>query len=56
MQPVSKYHQDSSNINEVCGQAVERVIKFGMMRESMDNLSVVMISFKNFSKHLEVLG
>jgi len=27
-----------------------------MMKESLDNLSVIMIAFKNFAKYIEKLG
>ena len=36
------------NINEVCGESVDRLLKTAMFKESLDNLSVVMICFKNF--------
>ena len=36
------------NINEVCGESVDRLMKTVMYKESLDNLSVVMICFKNF--------
>eukprot|EP00347_Sterkiella_histriomuscorum_P023809 403333314 len=41
------------NINEISGQCVERVLKAGMVKESLDNLSVVMIAFKNFTKFVD---
>ena len=41
------------NLNEVCGQSIERIMKAAMLRESLDNLSVVMIAFKNFARTIE---
>ena len=35
------------------GEAVDKVMSLAMELESMDNLSVVIISFKNFTKFLE---
>jgi hypothetical protein len=44
---------EDCNINDICGQSVERILKAAMAKESLDNLSVVMIAFKNFTKMFE---
>lgn len=36
------------SINNICGDCVDKVLKTAMQRESLDNLSVVMIAFQNF--------
>ena len=38
---------------QVCGEAVDKVMGSAMECESMDNLSVVIITFKNFTRYLE---
>ena len=43
-------------MNEVCGYSAERVIRACMIKESLDNLSVIIIAFKNFSKYIEKLA
>jgi hypothetical protein len=44
------------NINDLSGQVVERVLKASMIRESLDNVSAVMITFKNFSRIVDGLA
>jgi dihydroxyacid dehydratase/phosphogluconate dehydratase len=46
----------TGNVNEICGDIAERVIKASMIKESLDNLSVVVIAFKNFAKYIERLS
>ena len=41
------------HIASTCGEAVDRVLMAAMERESMDNLSVVLITFPNFTQFLE---
>ena len=36
-----------------CGEAVDKVMMTAMEKESMDNLSVVIITFPNFTRFLE---
>lgn len=43
-------------VNEVCGNSAERIIRASMLKESVDNLSVIMIAFKNFAKYIEKLS
>jgi protein phosphatase PTC2/3 len=44
------------SVNEICGSSAERIIRASMIKESVDNLSVVMIGFKNFAKQIERLA
>ena len=42
--------------SEVCGYSAERLIRACMINESLDNLSVIIIAFKNFAKYIEKLA
>jgi serine/threonine protein phosphatase PrpC len=44
------------SVSDICGFGAERVMRQSMLRESSDNLSVIVIAFKNFAKHIEKLG
>lgn len=52
---VSQRHNQSTfeHVAQVCGESVDKVMSAAMDRESMDNLSVVIMSYKNFSRFLE---
>jgi len=41
------------HITRCCGNAVDKVMIEAMEKESMDNLSVVILSFPNFTRFLE---
>jgi len=41
------------HVAQVCGEGVDKVMQVAMERESMDNLSVVIISFPNLTRFLE---
>ena len=41
------------HVARTCGSAVDRVMVSAMEKESMDNLSVVILSFPNFTSYLE---
>ena len=41
------------SVSKVLGEAVDKVMTAAMEHESMDNLSVVIISFANFTRYLE---
>lgn len=41
------------HVSLVCGAAVDKVITYSMEKESLDNLSVVVISFNNLTKFVE---
>ena len=40
------------NVAEVCGIVTDKLLTTAMEVESMDNLSVVIISFANFTRYL----
>ena len=41
------------HISNCCGESVDKVLISAMEKESMDNLSVVIITFPNFTRFLE---
>lgn len=41
------------HVSQACGAAVDKLITYSMEKESLDNLSVVIISFKNLSRFVE---
>jgi len=43
------------NVAEACGIVTDKVMTTAMEVESMDNLSVVIISFPNFTKYMQSL-
>jgi hypothetical protein len=48
-----RYHPEKfENISEVCGIVTDRLMTTAMEVESMDNLSVVILSFNNFTRYL----
>ena len=54
MKVSSRYNQGTfEHVAQVCGEAVDKVMGSAMECESMDNLSVVLITFKNFTRYLE---
>ena len=55
MKVSTRHHGQCSfeHVAQVVGDAVDKVMLLAMELESMDNLSVVIISFKNFTKFLE---
>lgn len=40
----------SSNINKQCGSGVDSVMKIALKRETLDNVTVVLVAFNNFKK------
>ena len=50
----SRYNQGCfEHVAQTCGHAVDSVMSTAMEKESMDNLSVVILSFPNFTRFLE---
>ena len=41
------------HISNCCGEVVDKLLMSAMEKESMDNLSVVIITFNNFTRFLE---
>ena len=54
MKVTSRHNQGSfEHVARSCGSAVDKVMTAAMEKESMDNLSVVILSFPNFTRFLE---
>ena len=41
---------DSISVHQYCGLGVEGILKNGLMRQSLDNVTVVMVAFQNFKR------
>ena len=52
--PRDKKSLVNMSIHEICGYMAELILKESMARESLDNLSVVFIAFKNFQKYIDM--
>lgn len=48
-----KFTDRGQAIHENCGYAVEQILKSAVAQKSMDNITVVIIAFKNFRKTLK---
>ena len=48
-----KYFDRSQVIHQNCGAAVEQILKASVAEKSLDNITVVIIAFKNFRKSLK---
>ena len=42
-----------NDIREFCGKIVDGIIKLSMQKQSIDNLSVIFIAFKNFENKMK---
>ena len=42
-----------NDIHQLCAKIVDAIIKFSMKKESVDNVSVVFIAFKNFENKMK---
>ena len=42
-----------NDIREVCGKITDGIIKYSMQKQSIDNLSVIFIAFKNFENKMK---
>ena len=42
-----------NNIRELCGKITDGIIKYSMQRQSIDNVSVIFIAFKNFENKMK---
>jgi len=40
-------------LHQICGQAVESVLKVSVAERTMDNITVAIVGFKNFKKSLK---
>ena len=41
------------NIHQACASITDAIIKFSMAKDSVDNVSVIFIAFKNFENKLK---
>ena len=41
------------NIHQLCGTITNAIIKFSMEKQSVDNVSVIFIAFKNFANKMK---
>ena len=48
----SKDYYDIGNIHDQCSCAVDMIMKSALMRKTLDNITVVLICFKNFEKEI----
>jgi hypothetical protein len=42
-----------NDIRELCGKITDGIIKYSMQKQSIDNLSVIFIAFKNFENKIK---
>ena len=42
-----------NDIHSFCGKITDAIIKYSMEKDSVDNVSVIFIAFKNFEKKLK---
>ena len=42
-----------NDVREFCGKIVDGIIKLSMQKQSIDNLSVIFIAFKNFENKMK---
>ena len=47
-----KNYYDIQNINDQCSCAVDMIMKSSLMRKTLDNITVVLICFKNFEREI----
>ena len=45
-----------NDIRELCGKITDGIIKLSMQKQSVDNLSVIFIAFKNFENKMKDLN
>jgi len=46
------YHTKDQPIHQICGYVVEQVMKASVAYKTLDNITVVLLAFKNFKKAL----
>ena len=49
-----KRGQVYDNIHELCGKITDAIIKYSMEKNSVDNVSVIFVAFKNFENKMKV--
>ena len=48
-----KLGESINDIHSFCGRITDAIIKYSMEKDSVDNVSVVFIAFKNFEKKMK---
>ena len=48
-----KRGQVYDNIHELCGKITDAIIKYSMEKNSVDNVSVIFVAFKNFENKMK---
>jgi len=43
----------NEDIHSLCGKITDAIIKYSMEKNSVDNVSVIFVAFKNFEKKME---
>lgn len=46
------FHTKDQQIHQICGYVVEQTMKASVSYKTLDNITVVMLAFKNFKKSL----
>jgi len=49
-QVVTQQHSNNISVHQYCGLGVEGILKNSLMRQSLDNVTVVMVAFQNFKR------
>jgi hypothetical protein len=47
------FKTSTQSIHSICGQSVELVLKASVASRTLDNITAVLVSFKNFRKSLK---
>ena len=47
------FKQATQSIHQICGQSIELILKASVASRTLDNITGVLISFKNFRKTLK---
>jgi serine/threonine protein phosphatase PrpC len=48
------YKKPDQKIHQICGSSVEIILKASIASRSLDNVTAVLVSFKNFKKSLKL--
>ena len=50
---LKKKNSTISDIHQLCGTITDAIIKFSMKKDSVDNVSVIFVAFKNFENKMK---
>ena len=48
-----RFRNREQSLHQVCGASVEAILRASIQERTMDNITVVIVCFKNFKKHLK---